>query len=206
MRATVGTLTVRLQVNLNRLCVHYLAHRHQLFVAVDALQTEFEATVAVLFVAVEAIALLEVIITVTADANERTFRPDAIRHELMGTDMIATDKLLHAPKQRSLLLQYVILNASITAGIVVAAVWEKVYVSDCHSHTKATTGEWQRIGVYDIHIVGIVSIKSHHRIGVTKQRLSGIETGNSSQCQTEILLQIIAGVATQVSTCKGRTC
>lgn len=171
MRPTVWTLPIRHQINFDRFGIHYLAHRHQLFVAVDALETEFEAAIAVIFVALEAMTFLEVIVTVAADTNHWTLRANAVGHELICTNMIAADELLNTPEQRSLLLQNVVLHGSITAGIVVTSVREKVYVSNGESHAKAAARERQSVGVNDVHVIGIVSIESDYSISVAEQRL-----------------------------------
>lgn len=96
---------------------------------------------AVNFVAVEAIALLEIVVTVAANSDKWTFRSNRISHELIGPNVIAANKLLNAPEQWALFLQYVVLNGRIAAGIIVATIWEEVNVSNSHSHTKTAASK-----------------------------------------------------------------
>lgn len=189
----------------------------QVLEALLTAHTEAHASTVVL-VAVEAMALLEVVERIADNAHERTHCVNALEHKLMAAHVIARQKMLDARKKRRLVVGELFDHAAIAAGISETAVRIEVDVTDRLTHAKAcfpanrfiknvnpfrrirltATRKRCRIRVNNVHKFGVGRIQPHQRIRVTKQRLGRIHSRDPAQHQTKVALQRVPRVATQM--------
>lgn len=94
-------------------------------------------TLMTILTASETVAFLEVVERIAGDTHERTFRVHALQHKLEAAHMIARQELLDAREKGLVVIAEVVVHRDVAAGIIEAAIWIKVDVSDWVTHSES---------------------------------------------------------------------
>lgn len=147
-------------------------------------------------IAIETVTSQELFVAFANNCRERTLATDALNKVLNRSNVTAAEELIHAGDERTV---FPLPKSLIATRLVKTSVWIEIQMANRFVQSQPDfRHKWRCIAVNNIDEIGIRCVQPDDRIRFGECQLSWVHSGNTAELHTEVLLQVVSGVAGKV--------